>query len=55
MCAFVWLTEEINVFSEIKVFKYFLCTCAANDASRKATGGPPQELTAKLPDLGIQG
>ena len=55
MCAFVWLTEEINVFSEIKVFKCFLCAYTTNDASRKATGGPPQELTAKLPALGIQG
>ena len=44
MCAFVWLTEEINVFSEIKVFKCFLCACAANDAGREVTGGPPQEL-----------
>ena len=35
------------MFSEIKVFKCFLCVCAANDAGRKATGGPPQELDAK--------
>ena len=47
MCAFVWLPEEINVFSEIKVFKCFLCACAANDAGRKATSGSPQELGAK--------
>ena len=47
MCAFVWLPEYISVFSEIKVFKCFLCTCAANDAGHKATGGPPQELDAK--------
>ena len=32
-----------NVFSEIQVFKCYLCACAANDASRFATGGPPQE------------
>ena len=27
----------------LEVFKCFLCACAANDAGRKATGGPPQE------------
>ena len=37
----------INVFSEIQVFKCFLCACAANDAGCEATGGPPQELGAK--------
>ena len=47
MCAFVWFPEQINVFSDIKVFKCFLCSCAANDAGRKATGGPPQEIAAK--------
>ena len=47
MCAFVWLPEYINGFSEIKVFKCFLCACAANDAGCEATGGPPQELVAK--------
>ena len=35
------------MFSEIQVFKCFLCVCAANDTGRKATGGPPQELDAK--------
>ena len=45
MCTFVWLTEEINVFSEIKVFKCFLCACVANDAGCKATGG--QELYSR--------
>ena len=35
------------MFSEIQVFKCFLCTCAANDAGREATGGPPQELAVK--------
>ena len=35
------------MFSEIQVFKCFLCACTANDASREATGGPPQELAAK--------
>ena len=55
MCTFVWLPEEINVFLEIKVFTCFLCECVANDAGRKATGGPPQELAAKLLALGIQG
>ena len=35
------------MFSEIQVFKCFLCTCAANDAGCEATGGPPQELGAK--------
>ena len=35
------------MFSEIQVFKCFLCACAANDAGRKATGGPLQELAAK--------
>ena len=34
-------------FSEIQVFKCFLCACAANDAGREATGGSPQELAAK--------
>ena len=47
MCAFVWLPEQINVFSEIKVFKCFLCACAANDAGREVNGGLLQELTAK--------
>ena len=45
-----WLPELINVFSEISeipVFKCFLCACAANDAGREMTGGPPQELDAK--------
>ena len=40
MCAFVWLPELINVFSEIKVFKCFLCASAPNDTGREATGGP---------------
>ena len=31
----------------LEIFKCFLCACAANDASREATGGPPQELAAK--------
>ena len=35
------------MFSEIQVFKCFLCACAENDAGRKATGGTPQELAAK--------
>ena len=35
------------MFSEIKVFKCFLCACVANDAGHEATGGPPQELAAK--------
>ena len=47
LCAFVWLPEKINAFSEIQVFKCFLCACAANDAGRKATSGPPQELGTK--------
>ena len=34
-------------FSEIQVFKCFLCACAANDAGREATGGSPQELAVK--------
>ena len=47
MCAFVWLPEKIYVFQKFKVFKCFLCACAANDAGREATGGSPQELAAK--------
>ena len=35
------------MFSEIQVFKCFLCAFAANDAGRDATGGPLQELGAK--------
>ena len=41
------VARKINMFSEIKVFKCFLCVCRANDAGRKATGGPQQELVAK--------
>ena len=32
---------------EIQVFKCYLCACAANDAGREMTGGPPQELDTK--------
>ena len=35
------------MFSEIQVFKCFLCTCVANDAGHEANGSPPQELDAK--------
>ena len=35
------------MFSEIQVFKCFVCACAANDAGREASGGPPQELDVK--------
>ena len=31
----------------LEVFKCFLCACTANDAGRKVTGGPPQELHTK--------
>ena len=31
----------------LEVFKCFLCACTANDAGRKVTGGPPQELDTK--------
>ena len=31
----------------LEVFKCFLCACAANDAGRKATASPPQELDVK--------
>ena len=31
----------------LEVFKCFLCACAANDAGREATGGPPPDLDAK--------
>ena len=48
MCVHLfWFPEKMNVFAEIKTFKCFLCACTANDASRKVTGGPPQELAAK--------
>ena len=39
---------QIFKFSDIQVFKCFLCACAANDAGRFVTGGPLQELDAKL-------
>ena len=35
------------MFSDIQVFKCFLCACAANDAGHEATSGPPQELAVK--------
>ena len=47
MCAFVWFPKKIKMFSEIQVFRCFLCTCAANDAGHKVTGGSPQELATK--------
>ena len=28
----------------LEIFKCFLCACAANDAGREATAGPPPEL-----------
>ena len=34
-------------FQKFKPSKCFLCACAANDAGRLTTSGPPQELEAK--------
>ena len=39
--------QNISTYFQKLVFKCFLCTCAANDASRKVTGGPLQGLAAK--------
>ena len=46
MYVCICLVARINQ-QEIQAFKRFLCACAANDAGREATGGPPQELDAK--------
>ena len=35
------------MFSEIQVFKCFLCACAANDAGRKATRRPSAGASRK--------
>ena len=46
--------NKSNVFSEVQVFKCFLCACAENDAGRKTTSGPPLELDAKRLEINVK-
>ena len=47
VCVHLFVCQNKSVFSEIQVFKCFLCACTANDAGHKATGDRLQELAVK--------